>query len=301
MRRVKPAKSLQGARLLLLRRRVQRYLPRRPGRFFGVSALVVLASLGGIAAIDQLDRGSRLQSVLLRTTAALGFAVADVEVEGRKTTPAEDVLKAIDVGRGMPIFAVSPERARERLESLPWVRSATVERRLPDTILVTLVERQPLALWQHGGKMALVDTEGVVVTTEHLDRYADLLLVVGENAPKHAADLLNVIQSPAPLRARVQSAVWVGDRRWNLIFDGGITIEMPETGLADAWARLVEIEEAHGLLARDIAKADLRLPDRVTVTPAQAAKPAQSAANPSGAKPAAAKPAAGAKPGTKPT
>ena len=290
MRRVKPARNLAGARLLLFRRRVQKYLPRRPGRFFGRLGLLLLVAVGGIAGIDFLDRGTRLQSGFLATTATLGFAVQDVEVEGRSTTPAEDVLKAVDVTRGMPILAVSPERARQRLETLPWVRSATVERRLPDTILVRLSERRPLALWQRGGRMALVDTDGVVVTAEHLERYHDLLQVVGEDAPKHAADLIAVLATQPELQRHVQSAVFVGGRRWDIHFDDGIVAELPETDIAAAWAKLAGIERSHAILERDVTKVDLRVPDRVGVYPA--AEPA---------KPATPAPAKPPKPGAKPT
>lgn len=287
MRRVKPAKNLSGARLLLMRRRMQKYLPRRPGRFFGRIALVLLAAVAGIGAIDFVDRGTRLQSGLLATSAALGFSVQQVEVEGRVTTPADDVLKALDVARGMPILSVAPERARQRLETLPWVRAATVKRRLPDTIVVTLSERQPMALWQRDGKLALVDTEGIVVTTEHLERYQDLLLVVGEDAPKQAPELIRVLATRPDLKAHVQSAVLVGGRRWDVHLDDGIVVALPEDGVEAAWAKLDRIERGHGLLERDVTRIDLRLPHQVGVTPS--ATPA---------KPAAAKPA---KPGTKPT
>ena len=290
MRRVKkPATSLKGARRLLLRRKLQRYLPGRPGRALGLIGLTGLVVVGGMAGIDQLDRGSRLRIAMLTASAAAGLSVQNVAVEGRRTTQADDVLRAVDVVRGEPILDFSPERARQRLESLPWVRSATVERRLPDTVTVRLVERTPLALWQHDGKMALVDTDGVAVTDEHLDRYADLLLVVGEAAPRHTAELLAVLGAEPDLRKRVTSAVWVGDRRWNLVFDGTITVELPETGVAEAWSRLAQIERSHGLFSRDLTKVDLRLADRVAVTPTQ-----------SSAKPPAA-PAKPAKPGVKPT
>jgi cell division protein FtsQ len=155
---------------------------------------------------------------------------------------------------------------------LPWVKSATVERRLPDAIFVHLTERQPLALWQRNGKLALIDTEGVIVTTEHLDRYSSLLLVVGEEAPPHAQALIDILKTQPELMKRVNSAVRVADRRWNLQMDSGIAVELPEDNVADAWAHLAEIEKSHALLARDIQSVDLRLGDRVVVRAATPAK-----------------------------
>jgi len=265
MRRVRPAKSLESAKFLLLRRRIQRYLPRHPLRvFLGVAAFAVLA-IAVAGAADLFDHGSRLRDTALAATGGLGFTVQEVEVEGREVTPRDDILKAIDAGRGTPILGVNPARIKQQLESLPWIRSASVERHLPDTLYIRLTERQPLALWQRNGKMMLIDHDGVVVTTEHLNQYGNLLLVVGEDAPKNAEALIKILQTQPDLMHRVSAAIRVGERRWNLQLDNAITIELPEANIADAWTHLAQIDREHALLARDIEQVDLRLADRVVV------------------------------------
>ena len=93
-------------------------------------------------------------------SAASGFRIENVEVVGREQTDPKALLAAAGLKRGDPILAFSPEAARQRIESLSWVASAAVERRLPDTIAITIVERKPIALWQHNDKFALIDSEG---------------------------------------------------------------------------------------------------------------------------------------------
>jgi cell division protein FtsQ len=287
MRRVRPAaKNLEGAKRLLLKRRIVRWLPRRPTRVvavvLGATAIVFL----GIAGADQLDHGSRLTGVVLATTAVAGFTVQDVDVEGRGMTTPDEILTAVNTRRGAPIFGVNPAVAKMQLEALPWVRSAAVERQLPGRLFIKLTERKPLALWQRHGKMVLIDQDGVVVATEHLERYSNLLLVVGDDAPKHADALIQVLGAQPDLMKKIDAAVWINDRRWNLRLGSGVDIELPETGVADAWSRLAAIDKDHGLLARDIERVDLRLADRVVVkvTPepvkatAPAAKPGKPAA-----------------------
>jgi cell division protein FtsQ len=275
MRRVKPAKNLQSAKLLLLRRRFQRYLPRHPARLIAMATGFVALAVCAVVLADIFDHGSRFRDAALSTSAALGFAVRDIEVEGREMTAREDILHVLDAGRGTPILGISPLRVKQQLETLPWVRSAAVERRLPDTLYIRLDERKPLALWQRRGKLMLIDHDGVVVTTEHLDRYNNLLLVVGEGAPRYTEDLIKVLESKPDLMKRITAAVRVGERRWNLQLDNGINVELPEANIADAWSHLADIDRDHGLLARNIEKVDLRLADRVVVklTP-EAAKPA---------------------------
>jgi cell division protein FtsQ len=125
-----------------------------------------------------------------------------------------------------------------------------------------------------------------VITSEHLERFPGLLQVVGEGADKAAAALIAMLDGEPDLEKRVTAAVRVGERRWNLAFEGGITVELPEENAAEAWAHLAEIERDHALLARDVVMVDLRLADRVVVTPA--AEPAKA-------------PASHAKPAAKPT
>jgi cell division protein FtsQ len=265
MRRVKPAKNLDSARLLLLRRRILRYLPRRPVRVFAAIAGLILLGVTIAGVADLFDHGTRLSGTALAATGSLGFTVQDVEVEGRSVTPRDDIMKAIDAARGTPILGLSPARIKQQLESLPWIRTAAVERHLPDTLFVRLTERQPLALWQHQGKMALIDHDGVSVTGDHLERYSNLLLVVGDDAPKNAEALIKVLETQPELMRRISAAIRVGGRRWNLQLDNAITVELPETNVADAWTHLAQIDHEHAVLARDIEQIDMRLADRVVV------------------------------------
>jgi len=202
---------------------------------------------------------------MLDGSARLGLIVTDIKVEGRETTDRETILAALGAGPGTPILAMSPRRAKGQLETLPWVRSAVVERRLPDTLYVRLVERKPLALWQHGGKLELIDQEGAVIPVTRLDRFAKLPLVVGEGAASHAAGLLDMLATEPDLASRVSAAIRVGDRRWNLRIDNAIDVLLPTETPASAWAQLARLERSSAILKRDVQTVDVRLPDRLVL------------------------------------
>ena len=156
-------------------------------------------------------------------------------------------------------------REAHRLEEIGWIASARVERHLPDTIRVSIVERVPVAIWQRKGDFVLVDASGVVIGRDGIDRYRGLKVVVGDDAPEHAQALMDILSEHPALMARVKAAVRSGGRRWNLRMDNGIDIRLPETDAFIAWDRLAKYEAQHKLLARDIGSIDLRLPDRVVV------------------------------------
>ena len=219
----------------------------------------------------------------IAASADVGLSVQEIFVEGRSETAAALVLDAVGARRGDPIFAFSPTAAKARLETLGWVRQASVERLLPGTIMVRINERQPLALWQRHKQLSLIDRDGVEIPSVDLGRFTHLPVVVGDDAPAHAANLLALLATEPTLERRVSAAVRVGGRRWNLKFDNGIDVQLPEINAGAAWMRLAEVERDGKLLSRDISAVDLRLPDRLVVrvvrdntpAPTPGAKPAR--------------------------
>jgi cell division protein FtsQ len=203
---------------------------------------------------------------LLELTGRIGLVVTDIQVDGRATTDRETILAALDAHYGTPILAVNPARARQQLEALPWVRSAAIERRLPGTLYVRLVERRPLAVWQHDGKHELIDRDGTVIPVTDLSRFAKLPTVVGDDqARRGAAQLLDLLANEPSLAARVTAAVLVGDRRWNIRIDHMIDVMLPEDDMSGAWAQLAQLERSNRILQRDVQVVDMRLPDRMVM------------------------------------
>lgn len=230
----------------------------------GASVLVV----GVLALAGRLDDvKAAIDARFAHLARSEGFIVGSVTVSGRSVVKAGDVLAALDIERGDDILSLDLGAARERLQSLSWVQSASIERRLPDSIHVTLVERRPMALWQTDGKMHLVDQNGIAIEGEgaQLALYAKLPLIVGDDAPRYAAELIDLLAREPSIGKRVEAAIRVSKRRWNLKLDNGVEIRLPEEGMAEAFDRLARLERTDRLLSRDITVVDLRQSDRLIV------------------------------------
>jgi cell division protein FtsQ len=225
-----------------------------------IYGLVVFGRTASGAAIYQRAEGGAIG-----LTASLGLVVTDIEVTGRQTTDASTIMEALGATRGTPILAVDPSRAKEQLQSLPWVRSAAIERRLPGTLFVRLIERQPLAVWQHNGKLQLLGRDGGVIPVTDLGKFAKLPTVVGDDAPKYARDLIDMLAKEPDLFARVTAAVRVGGRRWDVHIDHDIDVMLPEDAADAAWQHLAELERSQALLNRDVETVDMRLNDRLVI------------------------------------
>ena len=212
---------------------------------------------------------------LIQIAAHSGFQVRNVLVEGRVETKSADILAALKAERGAPLLGIDVAAAKARLEGLPWIKSAEVERQLPDTVRVKVEERKPFALWQLGQRLSVIDREGIVIVKDNVARFADKPLVVGEGAERRAAEIMDLIASEPAISNTVEAAVLVSGRRWNLRLKGGIEVRLPEEGMNAAWHRLAQMERETRLLKKAITAIDMRQPDRVTVglTPEAAQAP----------------------------
>ena len=151
------------------------------------SLLVVAAATGGVwatrsGAVTAL--ADRLQTAVFGITVEAGLTIEEILVVGRRETKRSELVSAIGVRRGDPILAFDPAAARQRILNLGWIADARVERRLPGTIYIRLVERKPIAIWQRNGQFALVDANGVVIGDSDVKDRHDLTLIVGAEAPR---------------------------------------------------------------------------------------------------------------------
>ncbi len=208
---------------------------------------------------------NRIENAMLNKTAGWGFAVKNILVDGRHYTDADTLKAMINMERGDPIFAFHPSEAKDMIEKLSWVKTAHVERRLPDTIYIKITERKPMALWQRNQKLSLIDAEGVVLTDHNLAPWKNLMIVVGDDAPKKAQGLLKMLQLEPLIAKRVEAATLVGGRRWDLKLKSGAEVKLPEAELGLALRKLAVNHEEEALLDKDVVSIDVREEGRITV------------------------------------
>lgn len=224
--------------------------------------LSAAAALGGLAWFVGLPAMAGQEFSDLARKA--GFEVRKVEVRGIERMD-ELPVYAIALGqheRAMP--SVDLEKLRGELMQLGWVQDARVSRRLPETLVIDIVERKPAAVWQNKGKLALIDGQGKVLQPVDLTTMPDLPLVVGPKANQQTAALGQLMEAAPALKPMLAGATWVGNRRWDLRFQTGETLSLPE-GKAEASTALVNFARMDGvnrLLGRGIIRFDMRDPDK---------------------------------------
>lgn len=214
--------------------------------------------------------------------ARAGFGIEHVHISGHRETDEGEVLRALDLGPASSLLTLDPYAARARLSRIPWVESATVQKLFPDSLKVEIVEHEPFALWQIGGMVSIIDSQGGSIASLKSGRHAGLPLVAGYGANRAAPELMGMLEPFPRIAVRLRAAVRVAERRWNLRLDNGIELRLPQDHPAAALAEIDRLDTEHQLLSRDITVVDMRLDDRIVVRRAERDAEDQEARAPTG-------------------
>ncbi|MDB5693625.1 MAG: Cell division protein FtsQ [Alphaproteobacteria bacterium] len=225
---------------------------------------LVLAALA-IAALAAMRVPQMLGLNFGKAVGEAGFTLKHVEIKGAEHVSRLDVYNiAFDqADAAMPL--VDLEGTRERLLRFGWIRDARVSRRLPDTLVVDIVERKPAAIWQHNQQLALIDMDGVVLEPVRLDAMPDLPLIIGPAANQQAGALGRLVEAAPQLKPAMAGATWIGGRRWDVRFQTGEVLALPEGEDASrrALARFAQIDQQNQLLGRSFVRFDMRVPGKL--------------------------------------
>ncbi len=207
-----------------------------------------------------------------RHIADAGFTVREVRITGQKNTKMKEVRASLALNDGQSIVSLDLENMLEQVMTLPWVKTATIVKIIPDVLEVTITEHEAVALWQESGRLYLVDKAGEIIVSEGLEKYVLLPHVVGTGANKNLTSLLAMKDKYPDLFAQVKSSVWIGQRRWDMNLTNGVIIKLPEKESDIAWDLLHEYHSSQNILAKEVLIIDFRQDGKtiVRLTPKEA-------------------------------
>lgn len=226
--------------------------------------LVAVFILGAYSVAHYSGINDRIKAEVAETVGKAGFEVKRVEVTGVNRIDELKVYEITLAQKDRSMMLVDIDEVREDLLSNGWIKDARISRRLPDTLVVDIVEREPVAVWQNKGKLSLIDQTGYPLEEIAKEEIPDLPVIVGKKANMQFTQLDALLDVAPALRPMVTGATWIGNRRWNLEFESGETLALPE-GKETASAALLNFARMDGvnrLLGRGVVHFDLRDAER---------------------------------------
>jgi cell division protein FtsQ len=225
----------------------------------GVTVAIVwtVAVMAGVPAL------ASEQAALIASDA--GFKVSHLEVRGVNRMNEQKIYEKILGQNDRAMTTLNLAALRDELNDISWVKDARVSRKLPDTLVIDIVERSPHAVLRKPDRLVLIDDTGSELETVKPDRAKGMLVLTGMGVGKRVQDLTHLLDAAPALKPQVAEAEWVGNRRWNLTFKTGQVLALPEGDEKSAGALLsfARMDGVNRLLGGKVAAFDMRAGDRI--------------------------------------
>ncbi len=197
------------------------------------------------------------------TARSAGFPIRTVDVTGVKELTKEEILTASGLTPSASLLFVDVAQTRANVKALPLVAEATVRKLYPDRVNISIIEREPFALWQLEGNVSVVSADGTVIDNLSDTRYLKLPHVVGPGARLRVREYAGILDQVPELRSQIRAGVLVSERRWTLKLANGVDVKLPEENPVTALQKLAKLDRESQVLSKDIISVDLRNPGRV--------------------------------------
>jgi cell division protein FtsQ len=199
----------------------------------------------------------------LELSVEAGFKLNNIVIEGQKNLSIQDLLAQFNADNNTPIFLINLDEARKILLQNDWVAQAIVMRILPSTIVIKILERKPIAVWQYNKELFLIDDSGHSIKAD-VAKFTNLPHFVGSGANLYAASFLKTLEPN--LLEQVRSIVRVGERRWDLLLKNGALIKLPEKDIQQALRYLQEKYLSNAAAVQKIKMLDMRDSQKYYIT-----------------------------------
>ncbi|WP_457650101.1 cell division protein FtsQ/DivIB [Profundibacter sp.] len=250
--------------------KVQRLMLTPGFRRFSRVGLPVIAIVGAVGIyLSDADRRDALELKVSEMRRAIEerpeFMVNLVAIDGANDAVAADIREIIPVEFPITAFDLDLEELRANIAQMDAVANVDVQVR-SGILQINVTERVPALVWRTNEGTILLDATGhrVAAIATREDR-PDLPLVAGDGADVAVDQALEIIAASGPLLARVRGIQRIGERRWDLVLDRNQRILLPEDNPIAALERVIALNKAQDMLARDLTVIDMRNGQRPTI------------------------------------
>lgn len=202
-------------------------------------------------------------------SAAIGYVVRDIEVTNENAP-----VYCLDIAghamlndyKSKSIFLFESDKLIDSIKAIDCVDVVSIRKVFPSKILLNVSYKIPVAVWNDLGKFYFITEDGNPINiTQHngLDKF---IFISGMGAPKHIPELISFISNDQEVYEKVDKAIWVSDRRWDVIFATGARILLPEENPSTAWNKFVSLQKGHpDFVDWKFKVVDFRVPNKIYV------------------------------------
>lgn len=211
----------------------------------------------------------KVDLILHAIASDIGLNINSIELEGNKIISDEEIIDTIiydEFGNEiLPNMSFSLAKMEEKILQNKWVDKVYLKKKLPDKLLITIVEKKPFAILKNKEKEELIDEKGSSITSKIDNVYRDLLTVTGSYTEKDTKEIFSLIMSYDNLYHRIKQLDYIGNRRWNMLLNNDILLMLPEKNIRQSLDKILDKNYEENILNRDIKYIDLRIEDKIII------------------------------------
>ena len=193
-----------------------------------------------------------------------GFTINNIQILGIKNIPKETIIKIVNNENKSNILNVNLLNIYNNLRNNDWVEELYIERVLPNTIKISIIEKEAIGIWQYEMSNKLITKNGEIISTANINKFKiDLPIIHGNDANKNANSILKILETNKVLTKNIWSLDYINNRRWNLHFKQGIIVLLPSEGVLRAWNEIIKLQKNYDVLNLGLTELDLRNPNKI--------------------------------------
>ncbi|MDA9649631.1 FtsQ-type POTRA domain-containing protein [Alphaproteobacteria bacterium] len=193
-----------------------------------------------------------------------GLIINNIQILGTKNISKENIIKIVNKEKRSNTLNVSLSNIYNDLKNNDWVRELYIERILPNTIKITIKEKEAIGIWQYETSNKLITKNGEIISSANVNKFKnDLPIIHGNHANKNANYILKILKTNKVLAKKIWSLDYINNRRWNLHFKQGVVILLPHKQVLEAWNEIIKLQKKYDILNLGLTELDMRNPNKI--------------------------------------
>ena len=193
-----------------------------------------------------------------------GFRVENIIIAGTNNLPKDYINNIIKIYNNINIFKINLSKIHHKIIKNSWVKEAYIERVLPNTLKIKILEKKPIAIWQNRKNNELVTANGDVIYHGNVHIFKnDFPIIKGNKSKENISSILRILESNKNLSKNIWSLTFINQRRWDLHFNQGLVVRLPAQNVNKAWNKIIKLQQNYNILNLRLTEIDLRNPKQI--------------------------------------
>ena len=193
-----------------------------------------------------------------------GFKIKNVLISGTHNLSQDYLRNIINTQNHINILNVNLNTIYNKIIQNSWVEETYVERILPDTIKIKVLEKKPIAIWQNHKGNKLITLNGDVISHANVNKFKNSFPIIkGKKSKENISTILKILETNKNFAKNIWSLTFINQRRWDLHFNQGLIVRLPSQNVIKAWQKIIKLQTNYNILNLRLTEIDLRNPEQI--------------------------------------